>query len=66
MIWKLLEGRDVLPKYLLNGAPKHGLHQLFSEFLPKAKSWHENLQIWGDTESTDIQAWYEKGQLSAY
>ena len=28
MIWRLLEGREVLPKYLLNGAPKHGLHLL--------------------------------------
>ena len=44
--------------------PKRDLHQLFSEFLPKAKSWHENLHIWGDTESTDIQAWYEKDQLA--
>lgn len=44
--------------------PKHDLHQLFSKFLPRTKSWHENLQIWGNTESTDIQVWYEKDQLS--
>ena len=28
MIWKLLEGQDVTPKYLVNGCPKHGLHLL--------------------------------------
>lgn len=28
MIWQLLEGRDVTPKYMLCGCPKHGLHLL--------------------------------------
>ena len=28
MIWQLLEGQDVMPKYLVNGCPKHGLHLL--------------------------------------
>ena len=26
MIWQLLEGQDVTPKYLVNACPKHGLH----------------------------------------
>jgi len=28
VIWRLLQGRDVTPKYVLNGCPKHGLHLL--------------------------------------
>jgi len=26
VIWRLLEGRDVLPKFVVNGCPKHGQH----------------------------------------
>lgn len=26
MIWQMLEGRDVTPKYMVCGCPKHGLH----------------------------------------
>lgn len=28
MIWRLVEGQDVSPKWVLNGCPKHGLHLL--------------------------------------
>lgn len=28
MIWQMLEGQDVTPKYMLCGCPKHGLHLL--------------------------------------
>jgi len=42
MIWRLLEGKDVTPRFVLNGCPKHGLHLLVMlaagvcESLPKS------------------------------
>ena len=26
MIWQLRKGRDVMPKFVVSGCPKHGLH----------------------------------------
>lgn len=55
MIWRLLEGQDVQPKYLVSACPKHGLHlasmlvegvcQRQPESIYNANHWHGTFQF---------------------
>lgn len=37
----------------------------FRTLLPPLKSWHEDLQQWGEQSSNLVAIWYEKGQLES-
>lgn len=37
----------------------------FRALLPPHKSWHEDLQQWGEQSSNLVEIWYEKGQLES-
>ena len=36
-----------------------------SKVLPSTDSWHKDLKLWGDTEATDLQIWYEDGSIQS-
>jgi len=33
--------------------------------LPRVKSWHKDLALWGDEEHNDIQVWRESGNIDS-
>jgi hypothetical protein len=41
--------------------PKKDLEKIFGQILPKAKSWDEELTLWGSDKIHDIHVWHENG-----
>jgi len=42
-----------------NNQPTNNIEAIFSNILSKGESWSEKLNLWGNTESTDISLWRE-------
>jgi len=49
----------------LDRQPSSNFIQILSSVLPITESWHEELLIWGDLDTHDIQVWYEGRVLSS-
>lgn len=45
--------------------PKSGWRTAISRFLPEGKSWSNNLLLWGDDKTTDVQAWNSDNVLES-
>ena len=45
--------------------PKSDWCTAITSFLPKGKSWNNDLLLWGDDETTDVQAWYSDNVLES-
>ena len=45
--------------------PTEELYSLLSEVLPRGKSWHTDLKVWGNQEYSDIQVWDEDGSVES-
>ena len=56
------EGYDVSAAWKQYPPIQH-LDSLLSKILPKGKSWHPDLKIWGKEKYSDIQVWYQNGIL---
>ena len=56
------EGYDISAAWKQYPPIQH-LDSLLTEILPKGKSWHSDLKIWGNQKYSDIQVWYQNGIL---
>ena len=45
--------------------PDPRLISLISKVLPESVSWDADLKCWGDDKGSDIQVWYEGGQVES-
>lgn len=43
--------------------PTEDYANLFSSILPKAESWSEDLELWGESPVHDISVWHEEGVI---
>lgn len=44
---------------------KYELESLLSIILPRGKSWHKDLYVWGNEENSDIQVWLRDGNINS-
>lgn len=63
---KLYDDEGILDPYLAweNNQPKN-LDALCNEILNQTTSWSKDLKIWGDTETNDIQVFYENSLIES-
>ena len=58
------DGYDTTCAWIEN-QPTEDLDVIFSNLLPKAKSWSEDLVIWGSDKKHDISVWEEEGVITS-
>lgn len=56
------EGYDVTCAWK-DRQPEPEYKAILSEILAPAKTWHEELLIWGNEKEHNIQVWYENGKI---
>jgi hypothetical protein len=56
------DGYDTSPSWI-NNQPSIDYKELFSDILPVADSWDEDLELWGATKVHDISVWFDEGGI---
>ncbi len=56
------EGHDTSLAWQDN-QPKKNYEEVLSAVLSKGKSWSENLSLWGNEKTNDIQVWHEDNKI---